>query len=178
MRHLRVERQRVAGTQFELLEADPDAQPAADDVRVFLASVPRERVLGARRSADVVDDVEELELVVRFRGQQLPADPVREPDRLACVVALNGTARGRGGGTPGPSRRRGDVRFAEQVVDQQAQLVRDRVQRAHRRHHAAPLDLRHETRRNADGAGHAPHRRPGSLARAPQPRAQAVRGVA
>ena len=85
MRHLGVEGDRIAGPELELFEADFDAQPSADQVRVLLSAVADQRVLRTRFRADVVDDDQELEILVGRRRQPFPADAVGQADRLAPI---------------------------------------------------------------------------------------------
>src|SRR5438874_10226424 len=61
VRRRRVERDRRAGAELVLVEANCDAEPPADHVAVLLAAVPHQRVLRARLAARLVDDVEELD---------------------------------------------------------------------------------------------------------------------
>jgi hypothetical protein len=66
----------------------------------------------------------------------------------------------------------------EQIVDHEIELVRDRVQRAHRRHDVSPLDLRHQAWRDTDVPGEAANGETLALARLPQPGTQIVRDAA
>src|SRR5204863_113670 len=50
------------------------------------------------------------------------------------------------------------LRAGEQVVDDEAELIGDGVERADGRHHASPFDLRDETRRDADVTREPAHR--------------------
>src|SRR5258706_6623462 len=83
MRHLRVECDRVARPQLELLEADLDAEASTNHVGVFVAAVPDERVFRARLGVDVVHDQQKLHFLVRCRREALPPHAVGEADALA-----------------------------------------------------------------------------------------------
>lgn len=71
----RVERDRVAGSQLVLLEPELDAEPSREHVAVLATGMPHESLVGGRRSADVVDHVEEVDVLVLVARQPLPDDP-------------------------------------------------------------------------------------------------------
>ena len=89
----RRERDRVAGLEHVLLEHERDAEAAAQHEAVLAAGVARQRLGGARRAADVVDDVQELDVVVVLRRQALPAHARVERDRAPVVRALHRPGR-------------------------------------------------------------------------------------
>jgi hypothetical protein len=172
MRVLRIERDRVARPQFELLESDLDTEASAEDIRVFLAAVADQRILLARGRADVVDHVKELDLRIAGRREPFPTHAAGEMDRLAAAGALHRTWRRETARRPIRPRR--GILIAEQIVDQEPEFVRHRIERAHRRHDMAVLDLRYEARRNADFARKPAHAHPCLLARAAQARSEPV----
>jgi len=141
-----VERDRPAGAELVLLEADPYPERAADDVAVLLAAVCHQRILGARGGADRVHDVEELDLAVPVRGEPFPAHARGQVDHASGLRPLR---------QPVPLGRRTDDAhrrpfLAEHVAHRHPELGDERVERADRRIDAVELDLRHEARRHAD----------------------------
>ena len=88
VRHLRVECDRVAWAKLEFLEADLDAEPTAHHVGVFLAAVPNERILVARRGADFVHHVEKFHFRIGLGRQPFPPHAFGKPDGVAISSAL------------------------------------------------------------------------------------------
>ena len=70
----RVEADRVARLEHELVEADPDGQGAAQDVAPLLAGVALEGIGRARLAADLVGHVEEVDVPDRLGREPLPDD--------------------------------------------------------------------------------------------------------
>src|SRR5262249_62059461 len=130
------------------LEAGAHDERAARKLAVLLAAVGHKRVLGTGRGADRVDDVEELDLTVAVRRQPLPPDTGGEVDHAPRLGPLDEAV-------VAACRRHGPLvraPVAEDVAHRHPELGDDRVERADRRVHAVELDLRDETRRDADPA--------------------------
>src|SRR5262249_40629548 len=134
-----------------LVEPDPHAEAAREDVAILLAAVPDERVLVAGCGPGRIDDGEELDDRVARGREPLPEDAglevglgagARPRRRPGAVVVL--------GGAPEPWRRL-DVR--EEVAHCQAERRHHPPERAHRRVDLVALDLRDQARRDADAAG-------------------------
>ena len=95
VRGRRRERDRVAGLEHVLLEDERDAQAPTQHEAVLAARVARQRLGGARCAADVVDDVQELDVVVVLGREALPAHARVERDRAAVLRALHRSDGGR-----------------------------------------------------------------------------------
>src|SRR5579862_9179064 len=145
VRRGRVEGDRRAGPELVLVEADCDAQPAADHVAVLLAAVPHQRVCRARLAAGLVDDVEELDERVAGRRQPLP---VHAGGQIDDVPVLGRRHRPAGVGRRLPATRAGTV--VEHVAHRQPEHVDERVERRHGRVDHVALDLGDEARRDTD----------------------------
>src|SRR5581483_3924151 len=117
-------RDRVSGLEDELVEADDDAQGAAEHEAELVAAVAHERVVRARRAAGLVGGLDELDVLVRPEPEPLPGHARLEVDGRALVCALDGETwlRGRrrprsGGGVAGRGRL-----LEEQLVGGDAEL--------------------------------------------------------
>ena len=145
VRRRRVEGDRVAGAELELVEADAHTERAARDVAVLPAAVRDERVGGARFGADGILDVEELDIALAVRRQPRPADTGCEVEHAARLRSLDhAVVRG--------SEGLGRLGVPEDLAHRHAELGHERVQRAHRRVDTVELDLRDEARRDAHAA--------------------------
>src|SRR5262249_1105457 len=89
VRHRGVEGDRVVLADDVLLEADADAERAAEHVAELPTTVAHERVLAARRRADRIHAVDEVDVVVGQGGEPLPADALLERDRAPRLVRLH-----------------------------------------------------------------------------------------
>src|SRR5205085_10491585 len=120
-----------------------------------------EEIVLARRSADVVHDVEKVRLGIGLGRQALPAHTALQLDGLAprSLLQASGVARllcrplrcSRARGTS-LRLRSALLAAAEELVEGDAELADDRVQRAHGRARLSGLDLREGARRDAQPA--------------------------
>ena len=106
-----------------------------------------ERIGRARVCSDRILDVEKLDVALAVRGQPLPADAGCEVDHAAGLRVLDDPVRVRRawGGS-------GRLHASEHLAHRHAELGHERPERADGRVDAVELDLRHETRRDADSA--------------------------
>jgi hypothetical protein len=172
VRIMRLEGDGVARRQLVAVEADLQAEPAFEQVGIFFAAVPEERVLPAGLGPGLVSHVEKLDLIVGLGGEALPFHAAGKADVVAVMAALDdrmAASRLRavcfaGGAFAGVSfTGRGRPLFScgacvfslcKQPVHGHAEFGRHRPQRPDRRRHQATLDLGNKARRNVNAPGH------------------------
>src|SRR5439155_15316704 len=163
----RVEGDRVTRPEDHLLEPDRHAQRAAQDIAPLLSRVTLELVLRARRPADLVGHVEEVDVRDRGRRQPFPDDAGGEPDHLAIRGPLNGIGRQLDVATRAVGARPGVDE--QQLVERDPELVGDGVEGADGRLGATGLDLRDQARGDAEALGQATQAQPAGLPDRPNP---------
>src|SRR5262245_2950646 len=179
VRDCRVEGDRVAGAEHGVLEADLHAQLAGEHDPQLAAVVAHQAAVRAGGAPGLVDRVQELDVAVVPGGQPFPADARAEVDHVPFGGALDATeADRRPGLVPGRWRhglhRPVAAGRREQLVERDAQLGDDRVERPHRRLRLAGLDLGHEARRDLEPASELAQAQATPLALDAQARAECV----
>jgi len=172
----RVDRDRVAGLQDVLVEADPDLESPGQDVAPFVARVSLERVGWAGRATGLVRDPQELHPGLRERRQPLPQHAGVQPDPVAIARPLDRRGDGhragrrRSGGRGGARDRfAGPAIVEQQLVERHVELGGDRVERAHGRVRAPGLDLGDQARRHPEAVGEDAQGQAARLARFAKP---------
>src|SRR3954453_17760492 len=170
----RIDRDRVARLEDVLVKTDADLEAPAEDVAPLVPRMPLEGIGRARRAADLVGHVEELDPRLGQCRQPLPVNPGGEPNRVPVRGALDGWSS-----RHGPAHRRlgscdrgGFGRppvVEQQLIERHVELRRDGIQRADRRVRTAGLDLGDETRRHSESFRERPKAQAPGLARFAEP---------
>ncbi len=125
----------------------------------------QQRVGRARRRADAVGHLEEVDRVLALGGQALPRDAAVEP-QAGPLRGPQHTRRRTGGSVADDQRLdrldggRDPVGAVEELVERHVERGDDRVERADRGVGLAVLDLRDEARRDADFTGESAYAQP------------------
>src|SRR5687767_2714847 len=152
----RVEGDRITRSELVFLEPEADAEPSLEYHAVLASRVAHHPFIGGRRTTHAVHDVEEVDVLMLVARQPLPAHAGVEVDHVPILHTHHRTVIGDLGSVSGALAswfKSGAVRPSEDVVDRDAELGHDPVERAHGRLGLAALDLRDHAGRQSDPSG-------------------------